>query len=201
MEIITLPSCPPIVGVGWRYSAPSQLNRSEWTGKSKVTANPIAPTWLAEVRPFEIIDEEDAWAWNAFFGKLQGRVNAFRLPAVVKAQITGLTILVKGSGQTGFSLLTDGWGTTGLKAGQFVTIADQLMRLTEHAVPSGGECELTFDRWLWSSPADNAVVTVDRPTALMRMAEDITSIDDNTAPSDPDGEGDWTVGFNCEEAR
>lgn len=199
MAIITLPSCPSIVGKNLRYTAPTQVNRSEWTNRRKAVGLSAAPMWSAEVTPFEIDDEAVFWAWNTFFAKLQGRLNTFRLPVVAKSQLTA-TVLVKGGGQTGYSLLTDGWGAVGLKAGQYVTVADQLMRLTADATPSGGEVTLSLDRWLWAAPADNAVVNVGIPTALMTVTDDSTQIQDDTMPWDPEGEGRWTIGFSCEEA-
>lgn len=201
MDIITLPSCPYIVGRGLRYNAPTLVNKSEWTSAQQAVKNPQAPMWLAEVKPFTIEREDEFWPWSAFFGRLDGRANAFRLPVLAKPQIGGVTVRVKGGGQTGFSLLTDGWGTTGLKAGMFITVNEQLQRLVQPATPAGGDALLTFDRWLWAPPADNALVTVDVPTALMKMSDDVSGWDDDTAPYDAAGEGRWTIGFSCEEAK
>jgi len=200
MDIVTLPSCPQIVGRNWRYNAPTQVNRSEWTKKRQAIVNPVAPMWMAEVKPFDVDSEDQFWEWSAFFGRLKGRANAFRLPVLAKAQITALTIRVKGGGQTGYTLLTDGWGSIGLKAGMFCTVNDQLMRLVENGTPSSGDATLTFDRWLTAAPADNAIVTVDFPTALMTMADDVTGWQDDTASWDDAGEGRWNIGFSCEEA-
>lgn len=201
MDIIPLPTCPPIVGRNLRYTAPTQVNRSEWTAKRQAVANPISPLWRADVKEFELDDEDDFWAWSAFFGLLRGRANAFRLPVLTKPQLTGVTVRVNGAGQTGFSIETDGWGGLGLKAGQFVTINDQLMRLVLPANPSAGAATLTFDRWVWGPPADNAIVTVDVPTVLVTLADDVSGWNDDTEPQDPDGEGRWTIGFSCEEVK
>lgn len=199
MAIITLPTCPPIIGKNWRFNAPTQVNRSEWTSRRKVTVLPAAPRWVADISGVDLSTDGQFWAWNAFFGAAKGRANSFRLPAVRKAQITGVTVRVNGGGQTGYSLITDGWAATGLKAGQYVTVNDQLMRLMADVVPVGGSATLTFDRWLLNAPADNAIVTVDIPTALMSLASDDTVILDN---SDTWNEaGDWTVpGFSVEES-
>lgn len=200
MAIITLPSCPSIIGRNLRFNAPTMVNRSEWTNRRKAVGLAAAPMWFADVTPFDLEKEEEFWTWNAFFGKVQGRLNSFRLPVVSKAQIAGLTVRVNGGAQTGFSLATDGWGSTGLKAGQYVTVNDQLLRLTANATPASGAATLTFDRWLWAAPADDALVTVDVPTCLMTMADDSTQIKDDTTPWDPAGDGRWTIAFSCEEA-
>lgn len=203
MSIITLPSCPPLNGVNWRYNQPTQVNRSEWTNKRKVSVLPAAPMWMADVQDIVITEEWQYWEFNAFFGLLQGRANSFRLPAVRKAQISGVTPLVNGGGQTGYSIITDGWGASGtkLKRGQFITISDQLMRLTADVVSASGAATLTFDRWLRASPADNAALVVDIPTALVSLADDTTTIMDNSTTFDETGEGDWIIpAFSVEEA-
>ena len=200
MAVIALPTCPPIVGKNWRYQASSQVNRSVWTGVTKKAINAAAPRWTAEIKAFELDEAEHFWAWNAFLAKLDGRANSFRLPVVSKPQITGVTILVNGGGQTGFTLATDGWGDAGLKAGQWFTVEDQLMRLKADVVPVAGAATLNFDRWLRHPPADAAVVTVDIPTGLMSLADDAAGFDDDSAPDDFYGEGSWTIGFQCEEA-
>ncbi|TZG25575.1 hypothetical protein [Sphingomonas montanisoli] len=199
MALVSLPTCPTIIGKGWRYNAPTQVNRSEWTSHRKVTELPAAPRWMAEVASFDLTTDEQFWAWNRFFGAMKGRGNSFQLVAVRKLQITGITVRANGGGQVGYSLVTDGWGAAGLKAGQFITVNDQLMRLMADVNPSGGAATLTFDRWLRAPVADNTVVEVSLPYALVSLAQDDSSIIDNSTPWNADG--DWTVpGFAVEEA-
>lgn len=200
MSVISLPTCPPIIGRNLRANRPAQVNRSEWTNRRKVAVVAAATMWTAEVGPIEVHTDEHFWTWSAFFAKLAGKANTFRLPVLAKAQLTGVTVRVNGGGQTGASLITDGWGSTGLKAGQFVTVADQLFVLTADATPSAGAVTLSLDRPLWAAPADNAVVTVDFPTALMFMSDDSSGWQDSTAPWDASGEGRRIISFVCEEA-
>ncbi len=202
MAIITLPSCPPIVGINWSYKQPTQVNRSEWTGERRVTILPFATQYTADVQQFEIVDEASFWAWNAFIGDLQGQANKFRLPVVRRAQISGVSPLVNGASQTGTALVTDGWGSSGtkLKRGQWVTISDQLMRLTADVVSASGVATLNFDRRMRVSPADNTALVVDSPTALVALTDDTVQWGDNSTQWDATGEGSWTLGFQVEEA-
>ena len=91
------------------------------------------------------------------------------------------TVRVKGAGQTGNTLITDGWpaSVTVLKAGMFVTVADQLLQLTSNATTNGsGEVTLTFKPALRVAPADNAVIEYKNPYCLMFLKDEPTpSID------------------------
>jgi hypothetical protein len=203
MTVIAMPTCPPLAGINWRYQQPTEVNRSEWTNKRKVAILPAAAMWTADVPDIEILDEESFWAWNAFFADLQGRANTFRLPVVRRPQIVGVTPTVNGAAQIGYNLVTAGWGTSGVKLrrGQFVTVNDQLMRLTADVVSASGAATLHFERWLRSSPANGSALVVDIPTAIMALADDNTSFSDNTISWDEFRiDTDIKTGFTCEEA-
>jgi hypothetical protein len=79
--------------------------------------------------------------------------------------------LVKGAGQTGETLLVDGFsaGAT-VKAGDYLQIGDRLYKVLLDATESSGE--ITLDIWprLRESPADNAVVTTSAAKGLFRLA-------------------------------
>jgi len=88
------------------------------------------------------------------------------------------TPLVKGGSQTGDSLITDGWtnSTTGiLKAGDWIQLgsgsSSRLHKVLDDVnSDSGGNATLTIWPSLRSSPADNAVITVNSPKGQWRLA-------------------------------
>lgn len=199
MTVITLPTCPPLGRINWRYNQPTELNRSEWTNKSKGAILPAAAMYYADIEAFRLTTLAQFHAWNAFFGDLQGRANTFRLPLVRRAQRTSIPVRVNGADQTGYNLVTDGWDGTGLPRGASITVNDQAMKLTADVVPSGGGATLRFDRWLRRSPPDNTLVVVDIPTVLVSLADDTTQISDDQISIDP-AKGWWTVpAFSVEE--
>jgi hypothetical protein len=79
---------------------------------------------------------------------------------------------VNGANQTGNSLVTDGWGTRRMQAGDFFSLGAgsslRLYQLTADVVPSGGNATLQFVPALRSSPADNAALNVVNPGVLLR---------------------------------
>jgi hypothetical protein len=84
---------------------------------------------------------------------------------------------VNGAGQQGRTLNTDGWplSTTVLQAGQYVTINNQLLQLTENVTSNGsGVATLTFEPPVRVSPADNAAIEYKNPYCLMYLVEEPT---------------------------
>lgn len=176
MSLVTMPASPVPAKIAWKPKRPTQVNRSMVTSKRRVTILAAAPRMYATVTMPPIVGEANVLAWRAFVVDLEGQAHSFRLVACERDQITGVSPLVKGAGQTGNTLITDGWGTAGLKLkrGQFVTVNDQLLMLMADAVALGGEVVLQFKPHLRVSPADNAPLTVTRPYALMSMSNDDT---------------------------
>lgn len=175
MAVISMPAAG-IRSVAWTFDNPAQVNRSGWTGRRKAAILIAAPMWRAQVALTTKQSDIDVFAWRAFLMKLRGVQNSFRLKAVEKSQIAGVTVLVKGAGQTGFSLVTDGWGAAGLKlkAGQMITVGDQLIMLGADVIADGtGTATLTLESYMRASPADNAPVEVANPTAIMALGETV----------------------------
>lgn len=194
--LVAFPTSPVPAKVDWSIEQPSQSNRSEITSRRRSAILGAAPRWSAKVQMPEIRSEPNAYAWRAFAVELNGVVNSFRLVACERDQITGIAPRVKGAGQQGFSLLTDGWGSDGVKLrrGQFVTINDQLLMLMQDVVAdAAGNALITFQPYIRVAPVDLAAIEVRRPYALM---------------SSTDPKNGWSVGigqeygfsFDCEES-
>lgn len=115
--------------------------------------------------------------WKAFFLQLKGMVetfNAFDPDAVTPIGPAGGTPLVNGASQTGLTLNIDGCtpSVLFLKAGDYLSVNSELKCMTSDAIPNGsGQVTLNFEPYLRSSPADNAPITVQKPTCTMILAD------------------------------
>jgi hypothetical protein len=177
MSTISYPTTPKPNGMTWRLIMPSQTNVSEWTGRRQ-TVSSGRGWWECQISLPPIVGSTRVNTWRAFIAKARGRANDFQIPADPTAQsASASTPLVAGAGQTGRTLATDGWpiSSTTLVAGQFVTINNQLLQLTENVTANGsGVATLTFEPPIRISPADNAVIEYKNPYALMYFVEEPT---------------------------
>jgi hypothetical protein len=196
MAIVALPASPGLAEIVWTQAQPTQVNKSEFTSRRRVTILPAAPRWTASVRVVPILGEAAVRPWRSFFAKLQGQAGQFRLIAVEGPQITGVAVQVDGASQAGTTIATKGWGAAGLKLreGCLFTLDDQLITLTADVVADGtGKAILTSAVPVRISPANNAPVEVSLPYGLMSMVDDARPI---TA-----GKGQqYTIEFACEES-
>ena len=198
MATITYPSTPKPQGMTWRLVMPAQTNVSEWTGRRQTLASGRG-WWECQITFPPIVGTANVNAWRAFLAKSQGTANDFRVPVDPTAQAPNITTsavgslslnfitnlyqtfsptpLVNGWGQTGRTLSTTGWpvSSTVLQAGQFVTINDQLLQLTENVVSNAsGIATLTFEPPIRVSPANNAPIQYENPYCLMYLVEEPT---------------------------
>lgn len=200
MATITFPSTPKPQSMVWRLVQPAQTNISTWTG-ARQTLGSNRGWWECDITMPPVVSEASARQWLSFIAQTQGQVNDFQIKVSPSEQannwagpFTNLSLdfingsytanttalasypTVKGSGQTGRSLLTEGWkpSTTIMYAGQYVTINNQLLRLTENIVSNAaGEATLTFAPPLRVSPANGNAVEFRNPYALMYVTEQI----------------------------
>jgi hypothetical protein len=183
--------------MSWRLVQPAQNNISEWTGRRQTIASGRG-WWECDYGLPPIVGDSAIREWRAFVAKARGAANDFRVPVHPTAQYSlsvtsetlvldfadmlylseggaaSLTAFVAGASQTGRSLTTDGWpaSETVLEAGQFVTIGDQLLQLTEDVVSNAsGAATITFEPALRASPADNAPIEYGNPYCLMYLDE------------------------------
>lgn len=197
MALVAMPATPVPRRIDWTVDQPAQSNRGEFTGRRRVTLLPAAPRFYASV-DLGVIQGETAIApWRAFVIDLDGIANRFRLIAVEGDQLADTpAVTVRGAGQGGFSLVTQGWGAAGvrLRRGQFITVADQLLCLMADAVVDGaGRATLSFKPYLRLSPPDGAAVEVRRPYAIMSMSDPQNGWSADIGKTYP-------VSFKCEEA-
>ena len=177
MATITYPSTPKPQGMAWRLVMPSQTNVSDWTGRRQTIASGRG-WWECQIVLPPIVGTTNVNAWRSFIAKARGRANDFQIPVdPISQSASTATPLVNGAGQGGRALATDGWpvSTTVLVAGQFVTIDNQLLQLTENVTSNGsGVATLTFEPPIRTSPADNAAIEYKNPFCLMYLVEEPT---------------------------
>lgn len=91
MAIIPMPASVRIKTIEWLLSRPAQVNRSHWTGRDQVVADPWHGRWSAEAELAPIVGAAGMLAWRSFLAKVKGRINPFRLVAVEAPQHDPLT--------------------------------------------------------------------------------------------------------------
>lgn len=133
---------------------------------------------------------------SAFFAALgSSGTFLFRDPTIANGSGFGAP-LVNGGGQTGGALITDGWGATGLLAGDFFALgtdtATRLYQLTADAVPVAGAATLQFTPRLRAAPADNAALELVNPKVALRLAGPV--------PADIQRADKYTFSFSAREA-
>ena len=177
MATITYPSTPRPQSMSWRLVMPAQTNVSDWTGRRQTLASGRG-WWEAQITLPPIVGTLSINAWRSLIAKSRGAANDFRVPVDPVAQSASTaTPLVNGAGQTGRTLNTDGWptSTTVLQAGQYVTINNQLLQLTENVTSNGsGVATLTFEPPVRTSPSDNTAIEYKNPYCLMYLVEEPT---------------------------
>lgn len=121
--------------------------------------------------------------WKAFFLLLEGSANTFNgfdpdsKTSRGAASTNPGTPLVNGGSQTGSSLIIDGaphsinnW----LMPADMFAVNGELKMITAPVNTDGsGNATIQFKPALRSSPADNAVITIQKPTCTMALADDM----------------------------
>lgn len=160
--------------------------RSPFTGKRQVIAHPYA-VWMFEGTMIRY-DGVNAGVMRSFLAKMRGRANTVRMPVPgVTGPLSGITNngQVNGTGQSGGSLATYGWGASKLvmREGDYFNIGDELKMCSADVSSNGsGQCTITFEPNLRASPADNTVVNVLAPYVYLSLEGDDGASWDLSAP-------------------
>ncbi len=143
---------------------------------------------------------DEAAAVQAMMIKLRGAANTFYGydPTAMTPRGVGTgTPLVNGAGQTGTSLISNGWtpNVTGiLLAGDYISVNNELKMLTQDADSDGtGSATLRFEPPFRYSPGDNASITVNKASCIMRL------VDDDQTTWDVDEAGFYSMSFSVVE--
>ena len=177
MPTLTMPSTPGFRASRFGLMANTQTFRSPLDGTVQ-TLELTGARWRAnyELPPMKRVQ---AAAWTAFLTELLGSAGRFFGfdPDARSPRGSGLgSPLVNGAGQTGKSLIVDGWSEleTGLLLpGDYFEVGGELKMATAPAVSdSSGEATLAFTPPLRASPADGAALTLVDPKVTMMLADD-----------------------------
>ncbi|MGD9538557.1 MAG: hypothetical protein AB7P52_11575 [Alphaproteobacteria bacterium] len=176
MSALVFPAAPAFRSSRFGLRANTQSFESPLT-RSVQTIELLGARWFAtyELPPMR---RAQAAAWMAFLVALQGRAGRFLGfdPDCRSPRGTGAgTPFVKGEGQTGASLSTDGWAPleTVLKAGDYVAVNGELKMMTADAASDGGgNATLAFKPSLRAAPPDDAPLTLDDASCTMMLIDD-----------------------------
>ncbi len=160
--------------VTWGVKANTQIMVSPLNGTVQTLELPGA-RWTVQMA-FPPMAEADAGPFQAWIMQLRGQANRaalFNHARPIPRGTAGGTPLVNGGSQTGATLVTDGWspGAT-LLAGDFLGCNGQLhMSVVDAAADGSGNMTITLEPPMRNSPADNAPITINKPTALFILQE------------------------------
>lgn len=199
MTILNMPAGIEVRSINFGLQSNTQQHISPLSRTTQTVEYPGARWMCTYTLPTQ--KREDLAAVQAFLVKLRGGAGRFYgfNPAATEPMGVGTgTPLVRGASQTGTSLITDGWtpNTTGiLKAGDYFSVNNELKMITEDINSDGsGIATLVFEPPLRNSPSDNAVITVNTPTCIMRL------VDDDQVNWDVDEGGFYSLSFAAIES-
>ncbi|HEX8419474.1 MAG TPA: hypothetical protein VF638_05615 [Sphingomonas sp.] len=181
MTLIIPPARLPLRGAKWRCPEPAQVNRSGWTGTSKVVGLPGAASWTLSGSFVTQIGETHARRWRGFFMALRGPRNPFRMVAIERAlQTTAANPAVRAGANRGDTLPLQGLpaNQTVLLTGDLMTVPlpsghKRLVCLTADLVTNGsGQATASFGPDLGEVPVAGAIVEIREPFGLMRQTSE-----------------------------
>jgi len=173
---LTLPTSPGITRVRIGIESAVAVNTSPWTFTTQVQAHQ-GMRWTAEFT-LPPMSRDEAEDWQVFLLQLNGMTGTFMLGDPFADEPRGNwsgVPRVKGAGQSGQSLLLDGFvvGAT-VAPGDVFQIGQRMYKYigTTNAVANGSG-EVTLDIWprLRGTPADDEIVIVNNPRGLFRLSD------------------------------
>jgi hypothetical protein len=165
------------VRADWNLVSVTQIHESPLTGAVQTQELPGA-YWQCVLDYSNARGDNARLLW-AFVAQMRGRAGRVAVPSFGRdrpAGVGGGAPLVAGGGQTGNTLAIDGApiSITGwLLAGDIFSVGGYLYMLTADATTSGGgAATLSIAPSLRAAPADNAALTLVRPTTTMMFLAD-----------------------------
>jgi len=134
--------------------------------------------WVVKVG-WNGLTKADARQVKAWLAKLRGMSGRFYFWDVSHESPSGTALgspLVKGAGQSGCSLLTDGWDASQsalLLPGDYIGVGGELKIITDTiASDASGNATLVFEPPIRTSPGDNTQIIISQPKCVMRLKSD-----------------------------
>jgi hypothetical protein len=148
---ISIPTTPTVSEVRWIAEHSQFVDESPFSFARQVQVF-SGERWKIEVSVDKMTREEAA-AWTAFIASLRGAVGSFTFGDELYKNPRGAgggTPKVNGAGQSGYTLITDGWpnNTLVLKAGDFFQVSGTygIHEVLTNAT-SNGSGQVTLDIW------------------------------------------------------
>ena len=180
MPVLTFPDISPDK-MRWGILANTQDHTSPLTASSQTIELP-APRWTCDLSYFRRPVEQAA-PLQAFLSQLKGTAGRFNLWNFQRPSPRGTaagTPRVNGASQVGQSLILDGFtALTTFKVGDFFAVNSEIKMVSADVAANGsGQMTVTFSPPLRASPADNALITLVKPTAIFKLRENSNYWDD-----------------------
>lgn len=171
MTVPVLPT-PLVRNVTRRLATSVSATPSTFTGTEQV--QDWGGAWWEFDFEMAITQGREGRALSAFFAALGGKRTPFLFRDQSIYPQTGIgSPAVNGVGQTGTSLVTDGWSAAGIYAGDFFSLgSDNLTRLyqvTADVVPVAGAATIEFTPKLRRPTIDNEPLEIANPKVLLRL--------------------------------
>lgn len=160
-----------------------------------------ADRWRLVVQ-IDPLNREEASEWAAFLSALRGKRGTFWYGDEVTKVPRGAgggTPKVKGAGQAGYILETDGFPNNllVLKANDRFQVGNHLYKVTKDATTNGSG-EVALDIWPSlrgaNGPADDADLILTSPKTIFRLSDNVP------IPDNIDRNEFWNISFQAEEA-
>lgn len=177
MAVITVPDFIGFEGADIALVRATRVLRSPLTGRRQVVKSAYA-LWQF-TGTMVALQGAVAGAVRSFLAELEGRANTFRLPVpgseTPLSGYDGTAGLVNGSGQLGYSVITDGWAPNRMlfRKGDYFNIGDELKLSSVDVTSDGsGNATLVFQPPMRRAPANNAAITYLNPFIYLAAEED-----------------------------
>lgn len=155
----------------WYLNSNGSSFTSPWNGQTQTVRYP-GSAWQAQMT-LSNLDDYETREVEVILVQLDGMAGRIKLRDFGRfaSPVQG-TPRVNGAGQTGSSLVTDGWtpSVKVLSKGDYFTVGDELkMTLADVISNASGAATIPFGPQLRNSPADNLVLEVANPYAIFRL--------------------------------
>jgi hypothetical protein len=174
-EIVPLPTAPAApASIEFTATDTVAVSTNPFTGQQQV--QDWQASWLEASVTYPPLTQLQAQSWIAFLMSLRGQAKVFQMGDPLTGAPRGNAAgnpLVNGSGQTGYSLATNGWtpDTPGiLLMGDLIQIGYRLYRnLTDADADGGGLATLNIWPQIRESPSDGDAIITTSAKGLWRL--------------------------------
>tara|TARA_R100001460_G_scaffold50175_1_gene88489 strand:- start:542 stop:1165 length:624 start_codon:yes stop_codon:yes gene_type:complete len=177
----------------------SAISESPFTGKQQVQLFSNFSFWRAQLT-LPPMKRTDAGAWTAFFAKLRGRSGTFLLGDPDGSQqgsgtgsITLASATAVGNTRISTTGYNEGNGTVVLKAGDYISINNDLHLVIADATKSGTNVNVDIEPQIRAVHNSSTTVVISSAKGVFRLDSEIISWDANESSI-------YGFSFSCSEA-